>query len=196
MLHLPKDLVLASASPRRLQLLRQVGLQFRVISASIDEEYNGRKPEVFAMDMSVEKARTIAVTLERAIVLAADTIVILDGKILGKPDDTTQAKKMLQSLSNRMHEVVTGYSIFDRPSDNVITNYERTRVWFRELEPDEIENYVASGSPLDKAGAYGIQDDFGAVFVSRIEGCYYNVVGLPLAKVYNDLKRSIAHNVL
>ncbi len=148
------------------------------------------------MDMAVEKARTIAVTLERAIVLAADTIVVLDGKILGKPDDSTQAKKMLQSLSNRMHEVITGYSIFDRPSDNVITNYELTRVWFRELEPEEIENYVASGSPLDKAGAYGIQDDFGAVFVSRIEGCYYNVVGLPLAKVYTDLKRSIAHNIM
>lgn len=196
MLHLPKDLVLASGSPRRLQLLRQVGLQFRALSASIDEEYNGRKPEDFAMDMAVEKARTIAVTLERAIVLAADTIVVLDGKILGKPDDSTQAKKMLQSLSNRMHEVITGYSIFDRPSDNVITNYELTRVWFRELEPEEIENYVASGSPLDKAGAYGIQDDFGAVFVSRIEGCYYNVVGLPLAKVYTDLKRSIAHNIM
>jgi len=196
MLQLPKDLVLASGSPRRLHLLRQVGLQFRALSASIDEEYNGRKPEDFAMDMAVEKARTIAVTLERAIVLAADTIVVLDGKILGKPDDSTQAKKMLQSLSNRMHEVITGYSIFDRPSDNVITNYELTRVWFRELEPEEIENYVASGSPLDKAGAYGIQDDFGAVFVSRIEGCYYNVVGLPLAKVYTDLKRSIAHNIM
>ncbi len=196
MLHLPKDLILASASPRRIQLLRQVGLEFRAISASIQEEYNGRKPVEFAVDMAVEKASSVAASLEQAIVLAADTIVVLGDKILGKPSDAKEAKEMLHSLSNRLHEVITGYCIYDRPSNNVIKNYELTKVWFRELENEEIESYVNSGSPLDKAGAYGIQDDFGAVFVSRIEGCYYNVVGLPLAKVYNDLKHCIANNVM
>jgi len=193
MLHLPKDLILASSSPRRSQLLRQVGLPFHVMSAEVDEQYNGRQPEDFAMEISSVKAQTIAGTLDNAIVIAADTIVLLDKQILGKPKDADDAAQMLRMLSGRMHEVITGYTIYERPTDYSITDYEMTRVWFRELEEYEIKQYVASGSPLDKAGAYGIQDDFGAVFVRRIEGCYYNVVGLPLAKVYNDIKRCVAN---
>ncbi len=191
MVHLPKTLILASTSPRRAHLLRQVGLPFQLKTADVDEQYNGREPVTFAMEMSSKKANVVAVSMDNAIILAADTIVLLDKQILGKPKNAGQAADMLKILSGRMHEVITGYTIFDRPSDREITDYEMTRVWFRDLDPEEIDVYVVSGSPLDKAGSYGIQDDFGAVFVNRIEGCYYNVVGLPLAKVYQDLKRCI-----
>jgi len=194
MLQLQKDLILASASPRRSKLLKQIGLPFKTKSAFISENYNGKQPADYAVDMAMEKARTVGVTLNDALILAADTIVLLEGIILGKPSDADDAKKMLSQLSERMHEVITGYAILDRPSNKVFTNYELTRVWFRSLDPDEIDSYVNSGSPLDKAGAYGIQDDYGAVFVRRIDGCYYNVVGLPLGKVFSDLKQFIVRN--
>ncbi len=191
MMQLPKSLILASASPRRANLLRQIGLPFQIKNAGISEQYNGREPVAFATEMAHKKATVVAKSVDNAIVLAADTIVLLDKQILGKPANENQAADMLAILSGRMHEVITGYTIYDRPTDRQITNYEITRVWFRDLDQDEIGTYIASGSPLDKAGSYGIQDDFGAVFVNRIDGCYYNVVGLPLAKVYQDLKQFI-----
>jgi septum formation protein len=194
MIHVSKDLILASASPRRAQLLRQVGLNFTVQPVNIDEQHNGRKPVLFVTEISSEKALTVARSFDNAIIIAADTIVVLDDKILGKPSDPEDAQNMLRSLSGRMHEVITGYTIIDRPSNYTLVDYEKTYVWFRNLDPMEIESYVASGSPMDKAGAYGIQDDFGAVFVRKIDGCYYNVVGLPLAKVYQDLKQCIAYS--
>lgn len=193
MLHLPKSLILASGSPRRAHLLRQVGLTFQVMATGVEERYNGKGPVEFAEHISTEKARAAASKVDDAIILAADTIVVLENRIIGKPRDESDAVKMLTDLSGRMHEVISAYTIYDRPSDTVMTNHELTRVWFRDLDQDEIGAYIATGSPFDKAGSYGIQDDFGAVFVSRIEGCYYNVVGLPLAKVYTDLKRFITH---
>jgi septum formation protein len=193
MIHLSKVLILASASPRRAHLLRQMGLNFTVQPVNIDERHNGREPVLFATEISSEKALTVAHSRDNAIIIAADTIVVLDGKILGKPRNPEDAQSMLRSLSGRMHEVITGYTIIDRPSDYIIVGHEKTQVWFRKLDPAEIEIYVASGSPMDKAGAYGIQDDFGAVFVKKIDGCYYNVVGLPLTKVYQDLKQCIAY---
>jgi septum formation protein len=194
MLQLPKPLILASVSPRRAQLLKQVGLQFEIQAAGVEEVYNGQKPVDFAVQISLEKAKAVAHSVENAIILAADTIVLLNDKILGKPKDRTEAVTMLTRLSGRRHEVISGYTLYDRPADKIISNHEETSVWFRDIDQEEIEAYVATGSPLDKAGAYGIQDDFGAVFVRKIDGCYYNVVGLPLAKVYSDLKELISQS--
>ena len=191
MLAFSKKLILASSSPRRARLLRQVGFEFDVVPSRVNEEYNGGEPLLFAREMSLLKGEDVAAEYGDAIVLAADTIVLLNDAILGKPETPEMAKQMLRELSGRMHEVITGFTIIDRGTNTSETDHEITRVRFRELDHDEIDRYVASGSPMDKAGAYGIQDDFGAVFVERIEGCYYNVVGLPLQKVYGHLKSFI-----
>jgi septum formation protein len=192
MLALSKKMILASASPRRARLLKQVGLRFDVVPSRVNEEYNGGDPLLFAREMSLLKGEDVAAENGDAIVLAADTIVLLNDAILGKPETPELAKQMLRELSGRMHEVITGFTIIDRGANTSETDHEITRVWFRALDRDEIDRYVASGSPMDKAGSYGIQDDFGAVFVERIEGCYYNVVGLPLQKVYCHLKSLIS----
>jgi septum formation protein len=191
MLAFSKKLILASSSPRRARLLRQVGFEFDIVPSLVNEEYNGGEPLLFAREMSLLKGEEVAAEYGDAIVLAADTIVLLNDAILGKPETPEMAIQMLRELSGRMHEVITGFTIIDRGTNTSETDHEITRVRFRELDHDEIDRYVASGSPMDKAGAYGIQDDFGAVFVERIEGCYYNVVGLPLQKVYRHLKSFI-----
>ena len=185
----PKTLVLASRSPRRLALLRQIGLSPRVLPCDIPEDFD---PSLSAAGnarlLAVKKAKTVAASLDDAIVLGADTIVAIDGLLLAKPADRDDAIRMLGMLSGRTHTVFTGFALVDRPSDRIIDGVEETRVTFRLMTPEEISDYTDSGSPMDKAGAYGIQDDFGAVFVSRIEGCFYNVVGLPLSRVYSALK--------
>jgi septum formation protein len=148
------------------------------------------------LDLAVAKARCVAHAFHDAIVLAADTIVVIDGQLLGKPVDRDDAVNMLTLLSGRTHTVYTGFSLLDCPSGVSLSGVEHTLVTFRPLPLEEIREYVDGGSPLDKAGAYGIQDDYGAVFVTRIEGCYYNVVGLPLARVYGallDLRGKIDH---
>jgi septum formation protein len=124
----------------------------------------------------------------RALVIGADTIVILENEILTKPNSKENAVEILQKLSGKTHNVMTAFAIIDSETDKTVTSYKITEVSFRELSNEEIEMYVASGSPMDKAGAYGIQDDFGAVFVNNINGCYYNVVGLPLEELYEKLK--------
>jgi septum formation protein len=183
-----RPLILASASPRRARLLKQIGIDFTVDPPHIDEEYNGSDPVSFARETSRRKVLEVAHRYNDALILGADTIVVLREHILGKPGDTAEAKRMLSSLSGAVHEVITGITIIERPSDTIVTDHELTRVWFRDLSADEIEDYIRSGSPFDKAGGYGIQDDHGAVFVRRVEGCYYNVVGLPLSKVHSLLR--------
>ncbi|MBM2840595.1 MAG: septum formation inhibitor Maf [Bacteroidetes bacterium] len=184
MIRQAKPLVLASRSPRRILLLKQIGLSPEIVPSEIGEEIDqGSSPADNAMRLAHAKAMDVGRRLQNAIVIGADTIVVLDGKYLGKPSDPTEAVQMLEMLSGRTHSVVTGLAILDRPSNRSLTDFEETKVTFRSLPQDEIETYVAGGSPMDKAGAYGIQDDYGAVFVSRIEGCYYNVVGLPLSKL-------------
>jgi septum formation protein len=192
MLHINKTIILASASPRRAKLLKQINIPFVTKISSVEEINNGLEPVEFARDMSALKARDIAGSIGNGLIIAADTIVVLDGVILGKPKNDADAIKMLKLLSGRVHEVITGFTILDKPSDYIQTDHESTRVRFRELSDDEIRSYVDTGSPLDKAGAYGIQDDYGAVFVDRIEGCYYNVVGLPLAKLYRSLMQAVS----
>lgn len=185
---LHKPLVLASQSPRRRLLLEQIGLAPLIAPCDLPETFDAsRSAENNALELARAKAQCVARSFTDALILAADTIVVIDHQLLGKPVDPDDAITMLSLLSGRTHDVFTGFALLDRPSDHIVSGVERTRVTFRYLPPEEIRAYVAGGSPMDKAGAYGIQDDYGAVFVTRIEGCYYNVVGLPLARVHGAL---------
>ncbi|HZV12066.1 MAG TPA: Maf family protein [Candidatus Kapabacteria bacterium] len=181
-------IILASASPRRIQLLRQIGIECDVHPSNIDEETDHKNPAALVEDLALRKAREVGSRFPKGIVIGADTIVVLDGNVLGKPKDAGDAKRMLRTLSGRTHTVYTGFCILDVETNKNVCDHEATEVTFRELDDKEIADYVASGSPMDKAGSYGIQDDFGAVFVTRIAGDYYTVVGLPLAKLYTRLK--------
>ncbi len=186
---LKKKLVLASKSPRRAALLKQIGLRFTTKGSSVRERRNGvMSPEQIVLNLSRKKAFEVAKKVRSGIIIGVDTVVVLNGKIYGKPQKASEAKAMLKDLSGNEHEVYTGFTLIDRPSNKSVSDFEVTRVKFRELSEEEIEEYVRSGSPLDKAGAYGIQDDYGAVFVERISGSFYNVVGLPVEKFYQRLK--------
>lgn len=175
-------LILASASPRRAELLTAAGIDFTVRVSEIDETpLPNEGAEDLVRRLSFEKAAAVAAQFPEAPVLAADTVVVLDGNILGKPADQTQAVEMLTALSDRAHEVMSGFSLLRSGREPEI-HCVCTRLFFRRLSPQEIRRYVEGGEPMDKAGAYGIQS--GAVgFVDRIEGSYTNVVGLPLAQV-------------
>jgi septum formation protein len=187
-MNLPSPLVLASASPRRKNLLRQMGVPFVIHPSDVAEDIPAGEPPAQAVQrLAFAKASDVVARIDRGIVVGCDTIVVLDGNILGKPSSVADAERMLGLLSGRTHEVFTGIAVIDRESSKSLCSHERTAVTFRELGTQEIATYVASGSPLDKAGSYGIQDDHGAVFVSRIDGCYYNVVGLPLARLWGML---------
>lgn len=181
---------LASKSPRRRKLLKQLNLNFRSFSVDINEIVKRKeKPSSAVLRLSKEKLELAKEKKNNGIIITADTIVVLDSKILGKPKDKKDAFRILKMLSGRTHTVYTGYSIFNSENTRTISEYETTKVTFRKLTDEEILEYIAGGSPMDKAGAYGIQDDFGAVFIKKINGCYYNVVGLPLAKLYHALLR-------
>jgi septum formation protein len=145
-------------------------------------------PEHNVKRIALSKAMEIAKRVKKGIVIGADTIVVLGDRVLGKPRTGAEARRMLRSLSGKMHTVYTGFALIDAGTQRRTVGVERTKVWFRELSQREIDAYVASGSPMDKAGAYGIQDDYGAVFVKRVEGCFYNVVGFPLTKFYMTLQ--------
>ena len=189
MMRTVKPIILASRSPRRIQLLHQIGLSFTVQESGVDEHIsNGISPEEVVRRLSLEKASRVAERLHDGIVIGADTIVVLDGKILGKPSSKGEAISMLSQLGGKTHTVFTGFALIDVESQKSYVDYEKTEVTFRRLSNEEIESYVESGSPMDKAGAYGIQDDFGAVFVERINGCFYTVVGFPLSKFYTSWK--------
>ena len=187
------ELVLASGSPRRREMLENLGAEFVVRPVDIDESpLDGEQPEPYVLRLARAKAAACPRT-EQQIVLAADTIVALDGELLGKPRDDADAGRMLRRLSGREHEVLTGVAVVvDRePSGEPlrVAEVERTRVRFNELSEAEIEWYVATGEPLDKAGAYAVQG-LGALFVERLEGNYSNVVGLPLPLTYRLLARA------
>lgn len=178
-------LVLASSSPRRRQLLRQVGLPFRVLPADLDEEAylatlpSGLSPGEVVERLALAKARQVAARLRQArLVLAADTTVVLDGELIQKPRDAGEARRMLARLAGRTHEVYTGVALVGPRGTRVA--HERTRVTMAAADAGRVDRYVRTGEPLDKAGAYAVQG-FGSVLVERVEGCYFNVVGLPLA---------------
>lgn len=185
--------ILASQSPRRRKLLAQLGLPFEVHPSHVDENaINHHSPAQLVQQLALEKARVVAARFPEALTLGADTLVVLDGEVLNKPADAAEARTMLRRLSGRTHTVYTGIALVHPASQRQITDYEATQVTFASLTDAEINAYVATGSPLDKAGAYGIQDDYGAVFIRRIEGDYYNIVGLPLHRLYHMLRSHFA----
>lgn len=167
-----------------------MGAEFMAISPDIDEgPLAGEEPLALVERLALGKALAVSPGRDNGVVLGSDTIVVLDGDILNKPADPAEARRMLERLSGRTHMVLTGFALVELESGRRHVDHERTEVTFRTIDEEEIEQYVASGAPLDKAGAYGIQDDFGAVFIERIAGDYYTVVGLPLTKVYMALRR-------
>ena len=183
---------LCSRSPRRRKLLKQINLQFKSFSVDVDESIlKNERPVHIVKRLANNKLVAALKKVKKGIIITADTIVVLDNKVLGKPENEPDAVRILKKLSGRVHTVYTGFSIFNTEKNLRITDFEKTNVEFRELDNIEIKEYIKGGSPMDKAGAYGIQDDFGAVFIKNINGCYYNVVGLPLQKVYQTLKKII-----
>ncbi|MFC1713991.1 Maf family protein [Candidatus Poribacteria bacterium] len=182
-------LILASASPRRRQLMEQIGLTFEVMPSNVDEDdIVGHDPLMNIQAIALHKARAVAARLEDGIVIGADTQILMDGEILGKPSDEADAARMLLKLSGRTHRAITGVALVDASTHVEETWVETTLVTFRELLESEISAYVDTGEPMGKAGAYGIQGR-AAAFVEKIEGCYFNVVGLPLAKLVQNLKK-------
>lgn len=191
LLHLPLPLVLASQSPRRQALLQHIGFAFDVVVPNVDEDGvpTTLDPSAYVMHLAMLKARRGAELVQRrSVVIGSDTTVVLDGIILNKPVDAADAVRMLTMLSGRTHTVHTGLALVDSATGRCATSARETHVQFRDLDTEEIAAYVASGSPMDKAGAYGIQDDFGAVFVRSVDGCYYTIVGLPLELLYTELR--------
>lgn len=176
-------IILASTSPRRRALLEQVGLrEFKLSAPQVDEEIDREMPPGAQVEaLSLRKAKAVRAKADPGdIIVAADTVVSLDGEVLGKPRDETDAFRMLSALSGNRHQVYTGMTVLR--GERAITEHEMTTVSFRKLDPEEIRNYIATGEPMDKAGAYGIQG-VGALLVDRIEGDYYNVMGLPVCRL-------------
>lgn len=182
-----KKLILASGSPRRAQILHDAGFEFDVIVSDIDETLNPDDCATQVERLALQKALAVQdIAGNDAIIIAADTLVQINGKILEKPQDASQAYEMLSQLSGQVHEVFTGVAILY--ANTQINFAEKTQVHFRKLEPNEINAYIATNEPFDKAGAYGIQGR-GATLVHRIEGCYYNVMGLPIARLCQALAK-------
>ena len=180
--------ILASGSPRRKQLLNQIGLEFTVIPSDVDEDFTlDLPPEAFTEHWAREKAKSVAKIHPDSLIVGADTIVVLDGNILGKPKDKKDSFNMLHSLSGKTHEVITGVSFISLEQELDHTFNERTFVSFNTLSDRDINSYIDIYNPLDKAGSYGIQDWF-SVHIHRVEGCYYNVMGLPLSSFYSYFK--------
>lgn len=189
LVNINKPLVLASKSPRRKFLLEMLGLKFEIIPSNFEEEKVSTEiePAAYVKHLAEEKAKEVANRIgNQKVLISADTIVVLDNKIINKPYDKQDAFDILSSLSDNEHYVYSGVSL--KSEGKQITDYAKTKVRFRNLSENEIWAYIETGSPMDKAGAYGIQDDFGALFVKEITGCYYNIVGFPLETFYRMLK--------
>ncbi|HEY6952734.1 MAG TPA: nucleoside triphosphate pyrophosphatase [Bacteroidota bacterium] len=188
-------IILASRSPRRNILLKQIGLKFKTHPSRIPEDFDfAASPAQNAKRIALAKAREVSKYYTHAIVVSADTIVVLGKRMLGTPATRVEAVRMLRALSGNVHTVITAFVLLDCRTGRQVVSVERTKVTFRNIEPDEIKSYVASGSPMDKAGAYGIQDDYGAVFVEKINGCFYNVVGFPLMqfhRAYREFRKQL-----
>jgi septum formation protein len=182
-----KKVILASASPRRQELFSLLGIAYQIIPAEIEEKVNDKLPQNQAMENALLKAKAVLNKVpDDALIVAADTLVAIDNIILGKPQDITEAKGYLSILSGRRHSVFTGICIYC--NDTVNISYEQTFVQFAPLTEAEIDAYIATGEPMDKAGAYGIQG-YGAQFIIKVEGCYFNVMGFPIRLFYDLLKQ-------
>lgn len=186
-----KKLILASGSPRRRELMEQIGLDFDVITSNAEEETNEKLPDMAVKELSRLKAEAVFENLSESdkrasVVIGADTIVYADGKFLGKPHDADEAFKMIKGLSGKVHSVYTGVTVITE--EQTFSFAEQTKVKVYEMSDEEIKNYIETGDCFDKAGAYGIQGSF-AAYVSGIDGDYNNVVGLPAARLYHELKK-------
>ena len=185
--------ILASASPRRVEILRTLGLDFAVRASDIEEKLiQGESPQHYVMRAATAKAEAVARDFQSGIVIAADTEVVIDGLPLGKPEDGEDAARMLRAISGRWHAVMTGVAVVDVESGRSAVDHEKTLVRFRDLSEAEIDAYVASGEPSDKAGAYAIQGR-GMLFVTEIAGNYQNVVGLPVPLLERLVRQIGAH---
>ena len=186
------ELILASASPRRKELLEKIGLPFTVQPAMGEERITQKSPAAVVMELSRQKAEEIAAAqTEDCIIIGADPVVARGEKIMGTPKDAADAKQMLRSIADDCHQVYTGVTLIRTGAHpQSVTFQEKTDVCLYPISDEELDAYIASGDPMDKAGAYGIQGDF-AIYVKRIAGDYYNVVGLPIGRVYQELKRML-----
>jgi septum formation protein len=190
-----KNFILASTSPRRIEILKNLNMKFEIIPSSFEEVITQKSPYELVCEFAKAKAMDVAAKAPKnRIVIAADTIVFKDDEILGKPKSAADAFAMLRKLSNNSHSVLTGICIVDTDTKEVLIDYEETVVFFKDLSDEEINNYIYSKEPLDKAGAYGIQG-IGSMFVKKIDGCYFNVVGLPVFKL-NVLLGKMGVNLL
>jgi len=184
-----KKIILASTSPRRKAILKQLGLHFDVVASNYKEKINYNiEPHKLAQKLSQRKAKSVADKHQNAIIIAADTLVVANKEIIGKPKDVNDAKRILKLLSGKKHRIITGFTIINRQSRKTITKSVETIVYFKKLTEKEIDDYIETGEPLDKGGAYGIQEK-GALFVEKIEGDYFNIVGLPVYELAKELKK-------
>ncbi len=184
------NLVLASASERRSELLKKMGLDFKVVPSNINEnKFNNLPGSKLVQKLAKAKVENVADLISTpAIIIGADTVVEYENKILGKPDNKIQAEKMIKLLENTNHQVLTGLAVLSTEDDNILVNYDETEVFMCELSKKEIDNYIKTGEPFDKAGAYGIQGK-AAIFIEKIVGSYFTVMGLPLHLLHKMLKK-------
>lgn len=184
-----RKLVLASTSPRRKQLLHILGLDFTIVPSNVEEILDpSLSPRQQTEALALQKANAVAEQYPDAIVIGADTMVVVGHELLGKPKDEQDAKRMLKKLRGRMHTIVTGLALVDTKENRTLIKSVETYVWFRKIEPAEIQSYLEKEKPWDRAGAYSIQD-MGSLFVEKIEGDYYGAVGLPLFALAKELKK-------
>lgn len=190
-----KPIILASASPKRKELLEQVGLRFRVEPSEEPEDLSlAEAPDELAKKLSQQKALAVGRRHKNAIVIAADSVAFLDGSAIGKPGSHKQARQLLAAINGRTHSLITGFTVLDTADGRTVSESVETKVHVRKLNPAEIEAYVGSGEPLDKAGGYDIQG-LGALIVDRIEGDYSNVLGLPLGALARRLREFGIHTL-
>lgn len=183
-----KQIILASGSPRRKELLKKIGLKFSVVKSEFKEEIDSNlSPHDLAKKLSLGKARKVAKKYKNAIIIAADTFVVLDDKIIGKPKDEKDVRKTLNILSNRSHLIITGFTIIDSEINKIVSKSQETRVFMRKITNREIDSYIKTKEPFGKAGSYAIQEK-GSVFIEKIEGDYFNAVGLPIYALVKELK--------
>jgi len=183
-----RKIVLASSSPRRKELLEKFGLSFTVDTGTFREDFSrGMEPHKLAREISLGKAEAVSRKHPDALIIGADTFIILANRIIGKPQTEEEAREMLQNISDNSHLVITGFTVIDTASGRIVSHSVETKVYMREISPQEIEAYIKTGEPLGKAGGYAIQG-LGALFVEKIEGDYYNVVGLPMYELMKTLK--------
>ncbi|KRQ88139.1 Septum formation protein Maf [Caloramator mitchellensis] len=190
-----KKIVLASASPRRIELLKMFLPDITIIPSNYEEKLIDTEPIRLSVELAKGKAIDVASRVDgKSIIIGADTIVVMNSLVFGKPKDKEDAKQMLYTLSGKVHQVITGLCVLDVFNNKTITSYESTDVYFKELSADEIDLYIKSGEPFDKAGAYAIQG-LASIFVKKINGCYFNVVGLPVYKL-NEMLKDVGVNLL